>query len=113
MGGNAGPALDRIGNTLSREELLIALVEPSKRLSPGFGFVTVELNSGEKVTGTQMAEDNGSLTVKVGTEDKVISKKDIKSSQMAASSMPNMGDLLSKREIRDLVSYLSTLRRSE
>ena len=113
MGGNAGPALDGIGNTLSREELLIALVDPSKRLSPGFGFVTVELNSGEKVTGTQMSEDSGSLTVKVGTEDKVISKKDIKSSQMAASSMPNMGDLLSKREIRDLVSYLSTLRRTE
>jgi quinoprotein glucose dehydrogenase len=49
----------------------------------------------------------------VGTDEKLIAKKDIKSSQLAPSSMPNMGDLLSKREIRDLVSYLSTLRRSE
>lgn len=113
MGGNAGPALDKIGITLSREELLIALVEPSKRLSPGFGFVTVEMNSGEKVSGTMMAEDASSLTVKVGSDDKVISKKDIKSSQLAASSMPSMGELLSKRDIRDLVSYLSTLRRTE
>ncbi|WP_026970087.1 HEAT repeat domain-containing protein [Algoriphagus terrigena] len=113
MGGNAGPALDKIGNTLSREELLIALVEPSKRLSPGFGFITVELNSGDKVSGTMMSEDSGSMTVKVGSEDQVISKKDIKSSQMAASSMPPMGTLLTKREIRDVVSYLSTLRRSE
>lgn len=113
MGGNAGPALDKIGMTLSREELLIALVDPSNRLSPGFGFVTVELQSGEKLSGTMMSEDSSSMTVKVGTDDKVISKKDIKSSQMAASSMPNMGDLLSKREIRDLVTYLSMLRRSE
>ncbi len=113
MGGNAGPALDRIGNTLSREELLIALVEPSKRLAPGFGFITVELNSGDKVSGTMMSEDSGSMTVKVGSEEKVISKKDIKGSEMAASSMPTMGELLSKREIRDLVSYLSALRRSE
>ncbi|GAA0879696.1 c-type cytochrome [Algoriphagus jejuensis] len=113
MGGNAGPALDRIGATLSREELLIALVEPSKRLAPGFGFITVELNSGDKVAGTMMSEDASSMTVKVGTDEQVISKKDIKSSQMGASSMPPMGELLSKREIRDLVSYLSTLRRSE
>jgi quinoprotein glucose dehydrogenase len=113
MGGNAGPALDRIGATLSREELLIALVEPSKRLAPGFGTVTLELNSGDKITGTMMSEDASSMTVKVGTDEKAISKKDIKSTQMAASSMPPMGTLLTKREIRDVVSYLSTLRRAE
>lgn len=113
MGGNAGPALDRIGNTLSREELLIALVDPSKRLAPGFGFVTLELNSGEKISGTMTADDANNMRVQVGTDEKLIAKKDIKSSQLAPSSMPNMGELLSKREIRDLVSYLSTLRRSE
>ncbi len=113
MGGNAGPALDRIGANLSREELLIALVEPSKRLAPGFGLVTLELNSADKITGTMMAEDDTSITVKVGADEQVISKKDIKSTQMAASSMPPMGTLLTKREIRDVVSYLSTLRRSE
>ena len=113
MGGNAGPALDGIGSALSREELLIALVDPSKRLSPGFGLVTLELNSGDNFTGTMMAEDAASMKVKVGAEEKTILKKDIKSTQMAASSMPPMGSLLTKREIRDLVSYLSTLRRSE
>jgi len=113
MGGNAGPALDQIGNTLSREELLIALVDPSKRLSPGYGFVTVELQNGEKISGTMMSENSGSMTVKVGAEEKSIAKKEIKATQMAPSSMPSMGDLLSKREIRDLVSYLSTLRRSQ
>ncbi|GMQ27597.1 HEAT repeat domain-containing protein [Algoriphagus confluentis] len=113
MGGTAGPPLDGIGRKLSREELLIALVEPSKRLAPGYGFVTLELNSGDKVTGTLLAEDEKSFQIRVGAEDKTISKTEIKSSQLAPSSMPAMGGLLTKREIRDLVSYLSTLLSTE
>ncbi|PZV80275.1 putative membrane-bound dehydrogenase-like protein [Algoriphagus aquaeductus] len=113
MGGNAGPALDGIGNTLSKEELLIALVEPSKRLAPGYGTISIELNSGEKVTGTLMDDGKESVKVKVGAEEKIFPRKDIKTSQIAPSSMPPMGTLLTKREIRDLVSYLSVLRRRE
>jgi quinoprotein glucose dehydrogenase len=113
MGGNAGPALDGIGNTLSREELLIALVEPSKRLAPGYGTISIELNSGEKVTGTLMEEGKDSIKVKVGAEEKTFPRKDVKTSQIAPSSMPPMGTLLSKREIRDLVSYLAVLRKRE
>lgn len=112
MGGNAGPALDGIGNVLSREELLIALVEPSKRLAPGYGFVTLELNSGESVSGTLMTDLPEGVTVKVGTDEKLIPRKDIKSTKLAPSSMPPMGEQLSKRDIRDLVTYLSNLKRS-
>lgn len=113
MGGNAGPALDNIGKTLSKEELLIALVEPSKRLAPGYGSVTLTLVAGTKVTGLLLEDNKESMRVKVGTEVKEFAKKDIASSALGASSMPPMGTLLSKREIRDLVSYLSTLKRSE
>ena len=113
MGGNAGPALDNIGKTLSKEDLLIALVEPSKRLAPGYGSVTLTLVAGTKVTGLLLEDNKDSMRVKVGTEVKEFTKKDIASSALGASSMPPMGTLLSKREIRDLVSYLSTLKRSE
>ena len=113
MGGNAGPALDNIGKILSKEELLVALVDPSKRLSPGYGNITVNLVGGSKITGILLEEKKDSFWVQVGTEKKEISKKEVASSSMAASSMPPMGSLLSKREIRDLVSYLSTLNRTE
>jgi putative heme-binding domain-containing protein len=113
MGGNAGPALDNIGKILSKEELLVALVDPSKRLSPGYGSITVNLVGGSKITGILMEEKKDSFWVQVGTEKKEISKKEVASSNIAASSMPPMGSLLSKREIRDLVSYLSTLNRTE
>lgn len=113
MGGNAGPALDNIGNVLSREELLMALVEPSKRLAPGFGTISIETNAGEKITGLLMEESKDALRVKLGSGEQEILRKDIKTSQLAPSSMPPMGTLLSKREIRDLVSYLSNLRKTE
>ena len=113
MGGNAGPALDNIGKTLSKQELLIALVEPSKRLAPGYGTVTVTLVAGTKFTGLLLEDNKDSMRVKVGTEVKEIAKKDIASSALGVSSMPPMGTLLTKRDIRDLVSYLSTLKRSE
>jgi putative membrane-bound dehydrogenase-like protein len=113
MGGNAGPALDNIGTILSKEELLIALVDPSKRLAPGYGSITVNLVGGSKITGILLEEKKESYWIQVGTEKKEIAKKEVASSAMAASSMPPMGVLLSKREIRDLVSYLSTLKRTE
>ena len=113
MGGNAGPALDNIGKTLSKQELLIALVEPSKRLAPGYGTVTVTLAAGTKVSGLLLEDNKDSMRVKVGTEVKEIAKKDIASSALGVSSMPPMGTLLTKRDIRDLVSYLTTLTRSE
>lgn len=114
MGGNAGPRLNGVANRLSREDLLIALVEPSHRLSPGYGFVTLELENGETVTGTVMADSEQSVTVKVGSEpEKTYQASEIKSKKLAPSSMPNMGDLLSKREIRDLVSFLSVLNQDD
>jgi putative heme-binding domain-containing protein len=113
MGGNAGPALDNIGKTLSKQDLLIALVEPSKRLAPGFGTITLTLVAGDKVTGLLLEDKKDSMRVQVGSEVKEIAKKEIASTALGASSMPPMGTLLSKREIRDLVSYLSTLKRSE
>lgn len=114
MGGNAGPRMNGIANILSREELLIALVEPSARLAPGYGTVTLELTSGQKLTGTFISDTTSGITVKIGSDpEKLIAKNEIKTSTMAASSMPPMGLALSKRELRDLVSFLATLNRGE
>jgi len=113
MGGNAGPALDAIGKTLSREDLLIALVEPSQRLAPGYGTINLTLGSGEKVTGLLLEDSSTNFRIQVGTTLREIAKSEVTNSSIAPSSMPPMGTLLSKRELRDLVSYLVTLNRSE
>ncbi|MDE0561417.1 HEAT repeat domain-containing protein [Algoriphagus sp. NF] len=114
MGGNAGPRLNGIARQLSREELLIALVEPSARLAPGYGFVTLELENGETVSGTLEKDSAEGVSIKNGQgETKSYSNAEIKEKKLAPSSMPSMAEMLNKREIRDLVSFLSTLNRVE
>ena len=114
MGGNAGPRLNGIARQLSREELLIALVEPSARLAPGYGFVTLELENGETVSGTLENDSAEGVSIKNGQgETKSYSNAEIKEKKLAPSSMPSMAEMLNKREIRDLVSFLSTLNRVE
>ncbi|TDK42810.1 HEAT repeat domain-containing protein [Algoriphagus formosus] len=114
MGGNAGPRLNGIARQLSREELLIALVEPSARLAPGYGFVTLELENGETVSGTLQNDSAEGVSIKNGQgEIKSYSNAEIKEKKLAPSSMPSMAEMLNKREIRDLVSFLSTLNRVE
>lgn len=109
-GGNAGPRINGIGKILSREELLEALIEPSKRLAPGFGVVTLTLSDGETLSGILERETSSSLFLKMGNNpDAEIRKSQIKERKMASSSMPDMKALLNRREIRDLVSFLATL----
>jgi hypothetical protein len=79
MGGNAGPRLNGIARQLSREELLIALVEPSARLAPGYGFVTLELENGETVSGTLEKDSAEGVSIKNGQgETKSYSNAEIK-----------------------------------
>jgi quinoprotein glucose dehydrogenase len=111
LGGNAGPRLNGVASRLSREQILEALITPSKRIAPGFGVVTIELKNGKKISGTLQSEKEDALTIKSGQKaDTVIRRSDINTSTVSGSSMPPMYLLLSKKEMRDLVSFLSTLK---
>lgn len=111
FGGNAGPRLNGIGSQLTRKELLEALIDPSKRLAPGFGVVILDLKDDQKLAGILAAENNNSITVKMGNKpDTVVLKEHIVLRNDAPSSMPDMKQYLNRREIRDLVSYLATLK---
>ncbi len=113
MGGSAGPPLDGIASKLTAQQRLEALINPSVRLSPGYGTVSATLNSGEKIDGILAAESTSSITIKRGNlPDTVIEKKSIKEKTMGVSSMPPMRFLLTKKEIRDVMSFLETLQTS-
>ena len=110
-GGNAGPRLNGIASRLTREEILESLINPSARLAPGYGTVTLELTNGKKLNGILQQEKSDGLVVKVGDKpDTLIVKSSIASRTDGISSMPPMRFLLSKKEIRDLVSFLSTMK---
>lgn len=110
-GGNAGPRLNGVAGRLTRPQLLEALVNPSARLAPGFGTVTVELKNGKTIRGILQQEKPDGLVLKVGDKpDTLIRAAHIVKRTNDPSSMPPMRFLLTKREIRDLVSFLATLK---
>jgi putative membrane-bound dehydrogenase-like protein len=109
-GGNAGPRLNGIASKLTRPQILEALVNPSARLAPGFGMVTLELKNGKTVAGVLQEETKSNLLIKGGDQGaQTIPKDQVAKRTNAASSMPEMRYLLSKKEIRDVVSFLATL----
>ena len=106
--GTVGPSLSNIGNILTREELLQALIEPSARLSPGFGSVVLTLKNGQTVTGVLMEEHSEELILKTSeAEPMEIHKSRITKRTNIPSSMPPMGAIMSKREIRDMIEFLA------
>ena len=84
---------------------------PSARLSPGFGSVTLTLDDGQTVAGILMKETAEKLILKTGDAEPLdVPVGRIKSRTNLPSSMPTMGDILSKREIRDVIEFLSSLK---
>lgn len=113
-GGNVGPPMTHIASTLSREQILQALIEPSARLAPGYGNVTLKLSDGQEVFGVLTKETETHLTLTTThAEPLVIPIARIAKRENLPSSMPAMGEVLSKREIRDLVEFLSGLKKKE
>ena len=108
-GSNVGPALTEIGERDSRY-ILESLVDPGAVVAPGFGMTSVTLKSGESIAGTLMGSTDEGIKVKA-PDGKVhrIKTGDIANRTPAMSSMPPMGTLMSRYELRDLITYLQTL----
>lgn len=109
QGGNAGPVLDNIAHSLKREELLESLIDPGKRIAPGYGVVMLTLDNGESISGIFQGEDQRGVRLRKGGVDEIVAHGRIKEKTLSPSSMPDMKEVLSPREIRDVVSFLATL----
>jgi putative membrane-bound dehydrogenase-like protein len=110
-GGTVGPPLDHIGGKLGREQILEALIEPGKRIAPGYGSVTLTLKDGQVVSGLLKEENRNYLLL--GTSDAEpmrIPVSRIAKRENAMSAMPAMGKMISRRELRDLIQYLANLK---
>lgn len=112
QGGEVGPDLSNIGNILDRKQLVEALVNPSARLAPGYGMVVLNLTDGSTVSGILMAENESELTLKTAEPEPLyIPVGRISNRTSVPSSMPDMSAILSRHDLRDLVQYLTTLKR--
>jgi putative heme-binding domain-containing protein len=114
-GGRLGPVLSRIGAARSQTALTREIRNPSELITPGYEPVTVITRDGKRIRGCRKSEDAFSLQMMDnGEELRSFLKKDLREViEETQSLMPNYGpDRLSNAELRDLLRYLGTLRRS-
>lgn len=111
-GGVVGPPLEYVADNLSREELLIALINPNARIAMGYGVVLLTLKDGEELSGILVSESKSALTVKIGSKaPRVIPVSAIKEREMLPSAMMNAKEVLDKAQIRDLLAFLVHLKK--
>lgn len=111
-GGTVGPPLDGVGTLRSRHYLLESILFPSRQLAPGYETVLVTLHNGQELAGIVRAEDEQTVTL-TGTEegDLRLDKMNIRTRTRGLSAMPEgLREFLTRRELRDLVEYLASLR---
>ncbi|WP_254506957.1 PVC-type heme-binding CxxCH protein [Anatilimnocola floriformis] len=110
-GGDAGPNLTRLSATAERPHLLASLILPNLQIAPGYGSVTLQMNDGTSVAGQIKFEKDGviELLTPQGSTLK-LKAADVEERSQPTSAMPPMDKVLTLREIRDVVEYLSTLK---
>lgn len=106
-----GPNLAK--RLLSRQRVLVAILDPSKEFAPGFKHLRVQLSDGTLVDGDEdeSRSDGAILALKVddGTT-RLISRDSIEEMQIGPSTMPEgQAADLSPEELADLVAFVTSL----
>jgi quinoprotein glucose dehydrogenase len=110
-GADVGPDLSDVGKRLSRETLLESLVAPNTNVAAGFGSVVVTMRDATLHAGVLRDQTDAELRLVTADGDELtLPREAIESTSAPVSSMPPMGTILGKRELRDLIEYLAERR---
>lgn len=111
-GGNAGPDLAGLASRQTREYVLESIVLPNKVITPGFETVSIRLRDGTIHAGLVKADTEQQLQLDIPDKGIVtFDKSRIRQRKGGLSSMPdNIAQTLSKRDMRNLIEYLATLK---
>ncbi|MEO8427273.1 MAG: c-type cytochrome, partial [Verrucomicrobiota bacterium] len=108
-GNEVGPALTGIGSRQPREYILESIVYPNKQITAGFETLIVTLKDGSSFAGIIKSEDGDELVLNSADAGLVkIKKFEIEKRDRGLSGMADgVGDILSKRDLRNLVEFLA------
>jgi quinoprotein glucose dehydrogenase len=112
QGGVAGPDLTGVASRHPRQYLLESIVNPNAQIAPGFESVVVHMKAGRNYAGVVKSDAENELVIDAGDGATVhIVKNEIESRSKGLSPMPqDISKTLNKRDVRDLVEFLSTLK---
>ncbi|MBI3877343.1 MAG: c-type cytochrome, partial [Verrucomicrobia bacterium] len=112
-GGEVGPELTEIGTKQNREYLLESIVAPNAKIAPGFESVLVVMKNGQSFAGVLKSQSETEMVIN-SPEDGILKlkKADIQKSEKGLSPMPDtLSQVISKRDLRDLVEFLANLKK--
>jgi len=114
VGGEAGPDLTGIAKQKDRRYLLESIVDPNATIAHGFDSFMCTLSNGDIKAGILKSETADAITLVLpvpGATPEVVKKADIKQREKMPSGMPpGLGEFLSKRELRDILEYVASLK---
>ena len=112
QGGEVGPKLDGIGTKHPRDYLLESITHPNAKIAEGYQSVILTLADGRSVSGVLRSKTAKGYTL-VTPDNKVLTvpRDDVDGEKPDQSAMPaDLIKKLSKRELRDLVEFLASLK---
>jgi putative heme-binding domain-containing protein len=108
-----GPALNGIANTMTREELLHDIMNPSERIKASMIATRVTKKNGQVLLGRMVSSDTESISLMlIGNQVVKIPKSEIGKTEEERKSLmyENLLKNLSKEEIDNLLDYIVSLR---
>ena len=109
-GSEVGPPLTEIGKK-GREYILESLLAPQAKIAAGYGMMSLKMKDGTTLAGALKQEDKKFLSLILpDKKEVVINLAEVDSRTTPVSTMPPMGAILTPRQLRDLVEYLSGLK---
>lgn len=110
-GSNVGPNLKDIGAKRDRLYLLQGLVDPQAVVASGYGNIALTLRDGSTVAGQFRSEKDGKVLLRDAEgKETAVPVESIQERTPVVSTMPPMGYILQKGEIRDVVEFLAGLK---
>jgi len=110
-GAEVGPDLSKIAKRMNREQLLESLVLPNARIAKGYDVIMISCKDGKTISGVVEKETARELQVRGADQSlTTVALDQITQRTVPISMMPPMDSMLQKRELRDLIEYLSILK---
>lgn len=110
-----GPELEGVAGRFSRDDLLTAILRPSKDVSPRYRTTLLTTSTGKTYQGLIIYEANDGVLLQAGPDSTIrLANTQIAERQVTAMSLMPAGllDRLSNEEIADLLAYLKGLSRA-
>jgi putative heme-binding domain-containing protein len=111
-GGAIGPSLVGVGKRFGRDDLLAAILQPSRDVAPRYRPTRIATTDGKSHVGMLVYEATSGVIVQTAPDATVrIAGEDIESQRTLDTSLMPAGllDKLTDREVADLVAYLKSL----